>query len=266
MQQVDDFVAESTALYDILKPLSVADLARPTQFKDWTVAQVIQHLHIFNIMADHSLNDPDRFAEEWAKFGAAMRGGESMVSITERLLSGLTGPDLLDAWIGRVHDMAPRFAAADPRARVKWAGPEMSVRSSITARQMETWAHGQEVFDLLGIIRQDTDRIRNIAHLGAQTYGWAFANRGEPVPDPMPHIRLASPSGAIWEWGETSDTEHIQGSAVEFCQVVTQTRNIADTTLSVTGANAARWMAIAQCFAGAPEDPPAPGQRGPATR
>jgi hypothetical protein len=43
--------------------------------------------------------------------------------------------------------------------------------------------------------------------------------------------------------------------------VVTQTRNIADTGLKVTGPNATAWMEIAQCFAGRPEMPPAPGTR-----
>jgi hypothetical protein len=43
--------------------------------------------------------------------------------------------------------------------------------------------------------------------------------------------------------------------------VVTQVRNIADTQLSVTGEAARRWMAIAQCFAGPPNDPPAKGAR-----
>ncbi|MEM7212895.1 MAG: maleylpyruvate isomerase family mycothiol-dependent enzyme, partial [Pseudomonadota bacterium] len=154
-----------------------------------------------------------------------------------------------------------KFAAADPKARVKWAGPDMSTRSSITARQMETWAHAQEVFDVLGLERTEADRIKNIAHLGVSTYGWTCVNRGEPVPEPAPYVRLTGPSDAIWEWGEASDAERVEGSAVEFAQVTAQTRNIADTALQTTGPNAKRWMSIAQCFAGPPNDPPAPGAR-----
>lgn len=262
MQQVDDFVAESSALYEVLTGLSAADYARATQFKGWTVNDVLQHLHIFNLMADWSLSDPDRFANEWQAFDGAMKAGETMVAITDRLLDGLGGPELLATWDAQIRDMAPRFAAADPKARVKWAGPEMSVRSSITARQMETWAHGQEIWDLVGLVRQDTNRIRNIAHLGVQTYGWTFVNRDEAVPEPMPFVRLTAPSGALWDWGEPSQTERVEGSATEFCQLVTQTRNIADTGLEVVGPNATRWMQIAQCFAGPPETPPAHGTRG----
>jgi hypothetical protein len=53
----------------------------------------------------------------------------------------------------------------------------------------------------------------------------------------------------------------VRGDALEFCQVVTQTRNVADTALEVVGDVATRWMSIAQCFAGGPVDPPKPGER-----
>ena len=53
----------------------------------------------------------------------------------------------------------------------------------------------------------------------------------------------------------------LRGMAHEFAQVVTQTRNIADTQLSCEGDTAELWMANAQCFAGAAATPPAPGER-----
>ena len=77
----------------------------------------------------------------------------------------------------------------------------------------------------------------------------------------FPYVKLTAPSGEVWEWNDPSTTNFVEGSATEFCQVVTQTRNIADTRLRVVGETAKRWMAIAQCFAGPPEEPPAPGSR-----
>jgi uncharacterized protein (TIGR03084 family) len=142
----------------------------------------------------------------------------------------------------------------------------MSVRSSITARLMETWAHGQEVYDELGVVRVNGDRIRNIVVLGNNTYGWTFAVRGEQAPQPVPHLVLQAPSGEIWTYNEPSAEERIEGSAEAFCQVVTQVRNVADTDLVVRGPNAAQWMQKAQCFAGPPETPPAPGVRGTRSR
>ena len=126
---------------------------------------------------------------------------------------------------------------------------------------METWAHGWEVYDLMNKKRAHSDRIKNIATIGVKTYGWTFNNRGMETPGPMPKVALESPSGASWVWNKEIDGEYVGGSAVEFCQVVTQVRNIQDTQLTVIGNNAKQWMDIAQCFAGPPEDPPPAGTR-----
>jgi len=141
----------------------------------------------------------------------------------------------------------------------------MSVLSSITARLMETWAHGQAVYDLFSIKRVDTDRIQNIAVLGVNTFKWTFLNRSWTVPDQVPGVDLVAPSGECWSWNESNRDDRVSGSATEFCQVVTQTRNIADTQLKVSGPIAKCWMANAQCFAGPPETPPVAGTRAAST-
>jgi uncharacterized protein (TIGR03084 family) len=180
-------------------------------------------------------------------------------------IDGLTGRALVSRWRGYYTDMATRWVDADPKARLKWAGPDMSVLSSITARLMETWAHGQAVYDLLGIKRVDTARIHNIAVLGVNTFKWTFLNRGWTVPEQVPGVELVAPSGECWRWNESNTDDRVSGSATEFCQVVTQTRNISDTQLKVSGPVAERWMANAQCFAGPPETPPVAGTRAAST-
>ena len=109
--------------------------------------------------------------------------------------------------------------------------------------------------------RTYNDRIKHIAVIGVKTFGWTFINRGEEIPGPPPYIRVEAPSGAIWEWNEESDDEFVRGTAVDFCHVVTQGRNVTETDLEVRGPIATYWMSIAQCFAGAPTDPPKAGER-----
>jgi uncharacterized protein (TIGR03084 family) len=258
MRQAHDFREESEALLALLTPLGGAALATPTLFKGWSIDQILRHLHVWNIAADLSLSDEAGFATFMADMAAGIRGGR-LPDFEAAYLGVLSGHALLDAWATQFRDMTPRFAAADPKGRVKWVGPEMSVISSITARLMETWAHGQAVYDVLGVERADTDRIGNIVRLGVNTWGWTWKNRRQEPPGAMPRLRLTAPSGAIWEYGAGADL--ITGSATEFCQVVTQCRNIADTSLAVSGDVAQQWMAVAQCFAGPPQDPPAPGVR-----
>jgi uncharacterized protein (TIGR03084 family) len=260
MQQATDFLNESEALSALLAPLSDADFEMPTQFKGWTINNIIRHLHVWNIAADLALSDEAAFGEFIAKMMAGVRGGR-LPDFEAEYLGGLSGHDLAAAWTTQYRAMTPRFAAADPKHRVKWVGPDMSVISSITARLMETWSHAQAIYDVLGAERVDADRIGNIVRLGVNTYGFTWKNRRMEPPGAMPQLQLTAPSGALWEYGEPSDSGVISGSAAEFCQVVTQCRNIADTSLDVSGEVAHQWMAVAQCFAGPPQDPPAPGTR-----
>ncbi len=261
MQQAADFRDECDAIYELLAPLDDADFDRVTLFKGWTVNDVMAHLHFFNYLADVALRDEVRFQREYDDMRAARDAGETLLEATDRLIDHTKGRALLDLWRGFYPGMAERFGAADPKHRVKWAGPDMSVRSSITARLMETWSHAQAIYDLLGVERVNGDRIKNICVMGINTFGWTFVNRGEDVPEDKPYLRLTGPSGAIWEWHEPSGTNSIEGPAEGFCQVVTQTRNIDDTELTVTGDVAHRWMAVAQCFAGPARTPPAQGAR-----
>lgn len=265
MQQAEDFRAESRALADLLADLPEARFHEPTQFKGWTIDHVLGHLHLFNAAAEASLDGAEAFAAFIAPVLRDMQAGKSILDCQFSWLGGVSGRALLAAWQQGAEACADAFAAADPKQRLKWIGPDMSALSSVTARQMETWAHGQEVFDHLGVVRRDCDRVRNVAHLGVATFGWSFRNRGLPIPEPAPHVRLIAPSGAVWEWNAPAEgaeaASAVSGTAVEFAQVTTQVRNLADTDLKITGEAAAAWMRIAQCFAGPPEDPPAAGTR-----
>lgn len=260
-QQAIDFCEESNALAEILMPLAEQDFVQRTAFKDWSVHDVVAHLHMWNHGAVLSLNDADEFGDFWQWVTVRMGAGTSFVDLTNEWLDGLKNRALFEAWRDYYPQVAEQFAVADPKARVSWVGPDMSVRSSITARHMETWAHGQAIYDYLGHERVDKDRIKNIAHLGVSTFGWTFKNRGMPIPEAIPCVRLTAPSGEVWTWNDASGTGAVVGSATEFCQVVTQVRNICDTGLTVNGEVARRWMSMAQCFAGPPESPPPVGMR-----
>ena len=294
LQQAIDLREEGDELFGLLDGLSPADWQRPTPFKQWTVNQVVDHLHSTDRVAVLSLQDPDAFvamaqgqaraararsaakrssasdsASDSAGDPASDSASDSAGDSASDSVAAATAPpakpvgrELLAVWREYFLRMCDLLGAADPEARLKWFGPDMGVRMFTTARQMETWAHGQDVYDLLRVPRRNTDRLKNIAVIGVRTFGWTFVNRKLAVPGDAPYVQLTAPSGAIWEWGTPDDGNCVTGSAVEFCHVVTQGRNIADTRLHVAGAAATQWMAIAQCFAGPPENPPAPGTRG----
>lgn len=261
MQQALDFLEESDDLDRLIADLNDQDYERSTGFKQWTINDVLQHLHFWNHAALLSLQDPEGFKAFFEPIGVHMAQGKDLKSYERLYFSGLSVRQLVSQWRTTFQDVAEAFEQADPAQRVAWVGPSMSARSSITARQMETWAHGQAVYDELGVDRVDSDRIRNIVVLGINTYGWTFINRKQSVPDPMPYVSLIAPSGDNWTYGEPQDDNCIEGSASAFAQVVTQTRHVSDTDIVYRGSHAEQWMLQAQCFAGAPNPVPEPGSR-----
>ncbi|MDG2304213.1 MAG: TIGR03084 family metal-binding protein [Candidatus Binatia bacterium] len=261
LQVGQDLRDEAEELNTFLETLDKRDWTRATPFKNWTPWDVVAHLHFFDEVSLLSLNDPDAFATCRDDLVAKMAKGITLADEAKRVLGGLDAETLRTKWIESCREMADALGASEPKRRLPWFGPDMGVPMFTTARYMETWAHGQDIYDLLHHPRAQTDRIKHIAVIGMKTFGWTFVNRGEEIPGPPPYVRIDSPSGGVWEWGDPSDEEYVRGSAVEFCHVVTQGRNVADTSLAVKGPVATYWMSIAQCFAGAAVDPPKPGER-----
>ena len=99
----------------------------------------------------------------------------------------------------------------DPKLRVPWYGPEMSAASFATARLMETWAHGQDIADGLGVRRAASDRLRHVAQIGVRAVGWSYAVHGRPVPAEAIRVELSLPGGATWASGRFVRDERHSG-------------------------------------------------------
>lgn len=259
MQQAHDFLEETEILYKLLGNLDEAEFEKPTLFKNWMINDILVHLHFWNSNAHASLNEPTKFDQVMERFFSAIQTGK--LRPYENKVIKERGRNLLEIWYQLSQKLGDDFSNVDPKLRVKWAGPDMSARTCISARQMEVWAHGQAVFDLIGQDRPESDRIKNIVILGINAFAWSYSVHGFVVPNKIPFLKLRAPSGEVWEFGDTSNPDIISGDATEFSQVVTQTRNIADTKLCVLGKTSKTWMQNAQCFAGPPETPPVAGER-----
>lgn len=264
MQETVDFENECKALEALLIKLEDPDYNTETQFKTWTIFDILAHLHLWNMAAIWTLNEPHKFDQLMVEVIKVFQGGQTHQKLQKEWCKKLklnSGECLFHAWQNGYKQVVEHFMVANPQKRVKWGGPDMSVKSCIIARQMETWAHSQAIFDILGMDRVNTDGLKNVAHIGVTTYSWSFRVKKLTPPNPKPYVRLTSPSGKIWEWNEPQSNNKITGLAEEFSQVVTQCRNIKDTNLKCYGHTASTWMTIAQCFAGVSEVPPAKGSR-----
>lgn len=244
-----DLAAETAEVYEVLSVLAEPDWARETPAAGWTIRDQVAHLAYFDDAAVLSATDPKRFRAEADDLLA--HGGDLGERVAQRFRdqSGLEA----FAWFQRARrQYLDVFAALDASTTLPWYGPDMSAASSVTARLMETWAHGQDVVDTLGVVRRPTARLRHVAHLGVRTFGWGFRVHGLPVPEAAVRVELTGPAGEAWTWGPEDAAERVTGPALDFCLVVTQRRHRADTALVAGGPVADAWLDVAQAYAGAP--------------
>ena len=254
---IEDLTAETVALREIVDPLTDADWLLATPAPGWTIADQISHLAYFDEMALKSATDPEGFAALVAELMGSGTLDADVIAAQHRHLS----PAQLRDWFGRARgELLSVVAGLDPAARVPWFGPPMSVASSVTARLMETWAHGQDIADAVGVQREPSHRLRHVAHIGVGARAFSYAARGLPVPAENVRVELVAPSGELWTWGPEDAGDRVTGQALDFCLLVTQRRHRADTAVSAQGTAAEQWLTIAQAFAGPPGAGRAPGQ------
>ncbi|MGZ4724820.1 MAG: TIGR03084 family metal-binding protein, partial [Ilumatobacteraceae bacterium] len=222
----DDLAAEHDDLDGLVAGLADRDWLIETPAPGWAIRDQISHLWFFDQRAVMALKDADAFAADiqWLLVNggtdASVEPGRSMPPA-----------DLLRRWRADRRRLIEVASMLDPSVRVPWYGPAMAARSFITARLMETWAHGQDVADALGVVRRPTARLRHVAHLGVRARPFSYAIHNMSMPAIDVGVRLVGPDGDVWEWSLPSGTtpeipeNMVSGSALDFCLVVTQRRN-----------------------------------------
>lgn len=248
----DDLLAEREDLLAILAGLHEQAWSTPTPAPGWSVRDQVTHLAFFDEKTQEAIVEPDTFRAGVDEFRSDVVGG---VEGVRRAHEHLDGAHCV-AWLRRSGDaLVAEARPHDSRLRVPWYGPDMSLASTITARIMETWAHGQDVVDALGASRPPSPRLHHIAFLGYRALPNSFTARGRPVPDAPVRVEL----GEV-VLGPEDAADVVRGPLVDFCLVVTQRRHPADTALVADGPVATAWLGIAQAFAGPPGEGRAPGQ------
>jgi uncharacterized protein (TIGR03084 family) len=250
---VADLRAESDELDALVAPLSADRWAEPTPAPGWTIAHQIGHLLWTDRVALTAVTDQTRFADLLA---AASANPTGFVDAGADELAAMPPTQLLSEWRLTRTRLHEALLTVPEGRKLPWFGPPMSAASMATARLMETWAHGLDVADALGVKRLPTARLRSIAHLGVRTRDYAFVINGLTPPAEPFRVELRAPDGRNWSWGPPAAAQRVSGSAEDFCYLVTQRRPLSTLDITADGADAQRWLDIAQAFAG----PPGPGR------
>jgi uncharacterized protein (TIGR03084 family) len=248
-QILDDLATESDRLETLVSDLTDEGWRTPTPAPGWDVATQIAHLAWTDEAAFAAATDKER----WDDLVLEAMADPEHATDRAALTGGVAAPPvLLERWRTARRRLARALRAYPPGERMPWYGPPMSAASMATARFMETWAHSRDVHEALDLEPEVTDRIRHVAHLGVRTRDFAFSVHRTPPPTEEFRVDLTAPSGDLWSWGPEDASQKVTGPAYDFCLLVTQRVNRADTSLVAIGRDANLWLNIAQAFAGPP--------------
>ncbi|MCW2831493.1 MAG: hypothetical protein JWP31_2185 [Aeromicrobium sp.] len=250
---LSDLTAESLQVDQWVAGLTADGWTTVTTPQGWTVTHQVAHLHWTDLTSIAAIREPDEFARVLEL--STLDPGGFVDTATEEM--ALVPPeDLLPAWReGRV-ELDAALRSVPDASKVPWFGPPMSPTSMATARIMETWAHGRDIGEALGLQIPETSRTRHVCHIGVRARGFAYLVRGEQAPDVEIRVELTGPDGDLWTWGPQDAAERVTGTGADFALLATRRRHLDDVDVVADGPHAAHWLTIVQAFAGLPGPDP----------
>jgi uncharacterized protein (TIGR03084 family) len=213
---LDALALEQTGLQTELGNLATDDWFRPTPAKGWDVRDTVAHLADIDEIAIDTCTAGPRPLNDFAAQFASPEDTTLWGVLRGRRRSGR---EVLTWWEDTSSRERDVLAGVDAAMRIPW-GIGMRRPSLVTARLMETWAHGLDVREAVGLPVVDSDRLRHVAWLGYRALPYAFSFAGRERPPGELRVEVTSPSGdEIWEYGPADAPNRITGPAGELCRL-----------------------------------------------
>jgi uncharacterized protein (TIGR03084 family) len=249
-----DLALEGDSVDRMIADLDESEWARETPAPGWTIAHQVAHLAATFRLAGLAAGNPAAFAALAAKLSP-----DFDANVHAALSPYLAEPPsvLLSRWREERANAEKALAAVPAGQTVPWLVRPLPAPVLAAAGMMELFGHGQDIADALGVQPERTDRLRHLVEFAVRTWDFGYLARNLTPPEVSFRFEITGPSGAVWEFGPADAEQRISGPAADFCLLVTRRRHRDDLALRAVGAEAERWLDIAQAYRG----PAGPGRR-----
>ncbi len=239
-----DLAAEEDALRRCVSGIDADDWLRPTPSRHWDVRDTISHL----AHTDEAAVEVCTGGRSLGEMVAGFASGEDFTLSGVLRGRAMSGPAVLDWWDRAAARQAEVLASLDPMVRVPW-GLGMRAPSFVTARLMETWAHGLDVHAALGVEPVDTDRLRHVAWLSIRALPYAYSVAGRTDPGTPLRVELDGPGGERWVFGPAGAGDVVTGPAGAFCRLFVKRITRAEaSSLEASGPGARAALDVARAY------------------
>jgi uncharacterized protein (TIGR03084 family) len=260
---ISDLTAESEQIDRMVAGLDDASWALPTPAQGWTIADQVAHVAFIFRLAGTAASDPEAFQALVARAKGDFNGAVNAALEEYRNGSPQT---VLSRWRAERSAGIEALAAVPPDQTVPWLVNPLPPAILACAGIMEVFGHGQDIADTLGVQLERTDRLEHLVGFAVLTRDFGYQARGMNPPDTEFRFEITAPSGALWAFGPPDSPQRVTGPAVDFCLLVTRRRHRDDLAVTASGAEAERWLDIAQAYRGPAGSGRTPGQFAAAQR
>ncbi|YCK37255.1 TIGR03084 family metal-binding protein [Actinomadura sp. ATCC 39365] len=254
---LDDLAADGDQLDALVSGLDAQQWKLPTPAPGWTIADQIAHLAFIFRLATAAATDAEAFT---AMTAGAEKNFDGAVNAALKAFENDSPATLLAKWRAGRSEVHAGLAAVPAGEVVPWLVNPLPPIVLACAGIMETFAHGQDVADALGVRLERTDRLRHLVVFAVLTRDFGYLSRGLTPPAEQFRFEITGPSGEVWAYGPEDAAQRISGPAEDFCLLVTRRRHRADVAVTATGEEADRWLDIAQAYRGPAGAGRRPGQ------
>jgi enediyne biosynthesis protein E11 len=242
-----DLITEGNAVDDLVAGLAADEWRIPTPAPGWTIGHQVAHLAFIARLARLAASDAAAFETMTAPARSDFQG-----AVDAALAAYLADPppELLARWREDRAAAAGALAAVPADGTVPWLVNPLPAGVLAAAGMMELFGHGQDIADALGVRREPADRLGHVVAFGTRTRDFGYLARGLVPPAVEFRFDLTAPSGTVWTFGPVDAAERISGPAYDFCLLITRRRHRDDLALVALGAEADRWLDLAQAYRG----------------
>jgi uncharacterized protein (TIGR03084 family) len=242
-----DLIADGEDVDRLVADLTPDQWRLATPAPGWTVAHQIAHLSATFRLAALAASDAQGFSAL-----ASRLSPDFNANVDAALAPYLAEPSdvLLQRFRQERAAVEKALVALPPQQIVPWLVRPIPAAVLAMAGMMELFGHGQDIADALGVHRIRSDRLGHLVGFAVRTWDFGYQARGLPTPDVALRFDITAPSGARWSFGPADANERIAGPAEDLCLLVTRRRHRDDLDLRATGAEADRWLDLAQAYRG----------------
>ena len=194
------------------------------------------------------LRDRPRRLQRDGRRGVRVRRGRGYVDRAAQAEAQRPPADLLVDWRGD-EGKARRRTARSPTGTKLFVVRSRRCRRR-RWRRLASWRRGRMGLDVADALGSWSNRLSVCATSPTSAHP-RLPGQWQAGPGRARSAMSSSPQPVLMNGrGDPDASNVVRGSALDFCQLVTQRRHPADLGITTTGDDAAEWVGIAQCFAG----------------